>query len=207
MYINYYLLTNKKIKIMAAKPKTCPNGHQYDHSIYQDNCPFCPESSHTKVNNTNTFENPTRPIGEINYSQVPTLPVNNDFNGERTIIRGINETQNSNPDGGRKIVGLLVSYSTNKAGEIYKIYEGITTIGRNATCDIAITQDMNMSSKHLVIQYVPLKGIFTINDQGSSNGTFVNGKVYVMGEPVVLKNNDILILGGTKFIFIAIPEF
>ncbi len=30
--------------------KKCPNGHQYDSGIYGDNCPFCPESSHTRVN-------------------------------------------------------------------------------------------------------------------------------------------------------------
>lgn len=32
--------------------KKCPNGHQYDSSIYGDNCPFCPGEGHTRVNNT-----------------------------------------------------------------------------------------------------------------------------------------------------------
>ena len=35
--------------------KKCPNGHQYDSSIYGDNCPFCP-SGHTHVNNDSESE-------------------------------------------------------------------------------------------------------------------------------------------------------
>lgn len=195
---------------MALKPKKCPNGHQYDHSIYGDNCPFCPESNHTRatsVNENDNFENPTRPIGEGDLNLDPTIPYSDDIGGGRTVIRGLNNSETSNPDGGRKVVGLLISYDTNPAGEIYKIYEGTTTIGRNVTCDIAITKDMNISSKHLLIQYVPLKGVFRAKDQGSSNGTFVNGQVYVMDESIELKTNDVLILGGTKFVFLAVPEF
>ena len=192
---------------MAQKPKTCPNGHQYDYSIYGDNCPFCPGSTHTKVNSNNGFEEPTRPTAGFGDEPNPTAPYQDDFGGGRTVIRGLNDTETSNPDGGRKVVGILISYDTNPAGEIYKIYEGTTLVGRNVTCDIAITKDMSMSSKHLLIQYVPSKGVFKAKDQGSANGTFVNGQVYVMDETIDLKTNDVIVLGGTKFVFIAIPEF
>ncbi|MBO7226697.1 MAG: FHA domain-containing protein [Bacteroidales bacterium] len=52
-----------------------------------------------------------------------------------------------------------------------------------------------------------MKGVFKAKDQGSSNGTFVNGQVYAMDESIELKTNDVLILGKTKFVFLAIPEF
>lgn len=191
--------------------KKCPNGHQYDSGIYGDNCPFCPESSHTKVNRAaGGFDGATRPTGDWGSGETgATAPYQNDFGGGHTVIRNLNGTNASNPDGGRKMVGLLVSYDINPAGEIHKIYEGRTTIGRNATCDIAITEDMNMSSEHLLIQYVPAKGCFRAQEfgSGSSNGTFVNGVVYVLGDVIDLKSGDVLVLGKTKFLFLAIPEF
>lgn len=193
--------------------KKCPNGHQYDSSIYGDNCPFCPESSHTRVNDSNSgYDGETRATDSWSGSSgdtSATTPYHEDYGGGHTVIRNLDGTGASNPDGGRKVVGLLVSYDTNPAGEIFKIFEGRTTIGRNATCDIAITEDMNMSSEHLLIQYVPAKGSFRAQEygNGSSNGTYVNGVVYVLGDTIDLKSGDVLVLGKTKFLFIAIPEF
>lgn len=189
--------------------KKCPNGHQYDSNIYGDNCPFCPESSHTRVNNaTGGFDGATRPTGDWVGSETgATAPYQDDFGGGHTVIRNLNGTGASNPDGGRKVVGLLVSYSANPAGEIYKVYEGRTTIGRDSTCDIPFPNDTHMSAKHFLIQFVEAKGVFKAKDQGSSNGTFVNGQVYVMDEPIDLKTNDVLVLGETKLVFLAIPEF
>lgn len=189
--------------------KKCPNGHQYDSSIYGDNCPFCPESSHTRVNNpTSGFDDATRRTGNwVGCETGVTVPYQDDFGGGHTVIRNLNGTDGSNPDGGRKVVGLLVSYSANPAGEIYKVYEGRTTIGRDSTCDIPFPNDTHMSAKHFLIQFVEAKGVFKAKDQGSSNGTFVNGQVYVMDEPIDLKTNDVLVLGETKLVFLAIPEF
>lgn len=193
--------------------KKCPNGHQYDSSIYGDNCPFCPESSHTKVNNSETsdYYDATRSTGDWGGggATAATAQYQDNSGGGHTVIRNLNGTGASTPDAGRKAVGLLVSYDTNPAGEIYKVYEGRTTIGRNSVCDIAITEDENMSSEHLLIQYVPAKGCFRAQEygSGSSNGTFVNGVVYVLGDVIDLKSGDVLVLGKTKFLFLAIPEF
>ena len=66
-----------------------------------------------------------------------------------------------------------------------------------------------MSSQHFLIQYVEAKGAFRAQEyaQGSANGSYVNGQVYVLGDVIDLKTNDIIVLGGTKFVFLAIPEF
>ena len=44
-------------------------------------------------------------------------------------------------------------------------------------------------------------------DKGSANGSYVNGQVYVLGDVIDLKNNDVIVIGSTKFVFLAIPEF
>lgn len=188
--------------------KKCPNGHQYDSTIYGDNCPFCPSSGgHTRV--TDEFSGETRATSDWGGgSDAPTETMQHfEGDGGRTVIRTVGGTDAPNPDGGRRVVGLLVSYSSNPAGEVYKVYEGRTIIGRDRTCDIPFPGDSHMSSKHFLIQYVDAKGAFKAKDQGSSNGSYVNGQIYVMDESIELKTNDIIVLGGTKFVFLAIPEF
>lgn len=190
--------------------KKCPNGHQYDSSIYGDNCPFCP-SGHTHVNtdiNDDPISTKATGLANPNYgTNNATVNYNEDIGGGHTIIRNLNGTGMSNPDGGRKVVGILVSYSANPAGEVYKIYEGKNIIGRGTECDVSFPNDSNMSRNHLLIQYIDAKGAFRATDQGSSNGTYINGEVCVLGDIIDLKTNDVIVLGSTKLIFIAIPNF
>lgn len=190
--------------------KKCSNGHLYDPAIYGDKCPFCPSGS-TRVNSEFSFEgHGTRVLGEEPH---PTETVSVDGMesvGGGTVVRRAKTSENdAEATVGRRLVGLLVSYSDVMEGEVYKVYEGRTTIGRDRTCDIPFPKDKHMSSQHLLIQYVGAKGAFRAQeyDKGSANGTYVNGKVYVLGDVVELKNNDILVIGSTKFIFLAIPEF
>lgn len=191
--------------------KTCPNGHQYDSSIYGDNCPFCPESGHTHVTSVNEnnlgTKNTISSSDSENYGATIPMQSGGDFSGGHTVIRSVNGTGNSNPDGGRKVIGLLVSYTENPAGEVYKVYEGRNIVGRANTCDIVFGKDDKMSGRHLLIQYIGVKGVVKAQDLGSSNGTFVNGQVYVIGDVFELKTNDVIVLGGTKMVFLSIPEF
>lgn len=190
--------------------KTCPNGHQYDSSIYGDKCPFCPDSSHTRVNPSN--EQPTvAPFAggaSLDQPTLPTAQFQPDMPGDgRTVIRNLNagETGVMNPDGGRKLVGLLVSYSANKAGEVYKIYEGRNLIGRSPSADICFENDDKMSGNHLLILYVEAEGVYWAEDQKSSNGTYING-AFSRGLKE-LHTNDVIVLGATKLMFLGIPEF
>ena len=189
--------------------KKCPNGHQYDSTIYGDNCTFCPSSGHTRVNNDFGGGATQETIDWSNIGEDPTKTMQEAGGGGRTIIRNVGNPDAPNPDGGRRLVGVLVSYSANPAGEVYKVYEGRTTIGRDRTCDISFPTDQHMSSQHFLIQYVEAKGAFRAQEyaQGSANGSYVNGQVYVLGDVIDLKTNDIIVLGGTKFVFLAIPEF
>lgn len=193
--------------------KKCANGHLYDPAIYGDKCPFCPSSTgSTKVNTDFQEGLGTKVLGGDVPKPTETIGINgNDAAGGATVIRhvGGTATGETGVSENRRLIGLLVSYSANPTGEVYKVYEGRTTIGRDRTCDIPFPNDSHMSAKHLLIQYVEAKGAFRAQeyDKGSANGSYVNGQVYVLGDVIDLKNNDVIVIGGTKFIFLAIPEF
>lgn len=209
--------------------KKCANGHLYDPAIYGDTCPFCPSAGSTTVVDGPTDEpHGTQVLGStgggatvningggINNYQ-PTINLNATTGGDEevggTVVRHVGGSVTGETSLGgqnRRLVGLLVSYSANPLGEVYKVYEGRTTIGRDRTCDIPFPNDKHMSSKHLLIQYVEAKGCFRAQeyDKGSANGSYVNGQVYVLGDVIDLKNNDVIVIGSTKFVFLAIPEF
>lgn len=188
--------------------KKCPNGHQYDSTIYGDNCPFCPSSGHTRVNNDFGSGATQETVDWSNIGDDPTKTMKNgDNSAGKTRVWNVDGSDGINPDGGHRLVGVLVSYSSNQLGEVYKIYEGCTTIGRDRTCDIPFPNDSHMSAVHFFIQYVSAKGVFKAKDKGSTNGSYVNGKVYVLDETIDLQTNDVIVLGSTKFVFLAIPEF
>lgn len=185
--------------------KKCANGHIYDPNVYGDNCPFCPsgetvninEGGHTRVNNAqyNGSTDATRPTQPVNPEE--------DFGGG-TVIRHV-EPGYTNVSGGsnRKLVGLLVCYDLNTYGQVFNIYEGRNMIGRKATVDIPISGDQQVSSEHLVILYREAEGVFWCIDNKSSNGTFVNE---VFQNETQLKTNDVIRIGNTRLIFIAIPK-
>lgn len=195
--------------------KKCANGHLYDPAIYGDKCPFCPSAEgSTRVNTDFPDELGTRVLGGGSEAPKPTVTIgvgDNDSPGGGTVIRhvGASTTGETGVAENRRLVGLLVSYSAIPTGEVYKVYEGRTTIGRDRTCDIPFPNDNHMSARHFLIQYVEAKGAFRAQeyDKGSANGSYVNGQVYVLGDVIDLKSNDVIVIGGTKFVFIAIPEF
>lgn len=76
--------------------------------------------------------------------------------------------------------------------QIYEITKDVTTLGRDITNDIVIN-DREASRHHL--RLVRSGGNVTIEDLGSTNGTFVNGKRVSGVTP--LQNGDMIGLGET----------
>ena len=76
--------------------------------------------------------------------------------------------------------------------QIYEITKEVTTLGRDITNDIVIN-DREASRHHL--RLVRSGGNITIEDLGSTNGTFVNGKRVSGVTP--LQNGDMIGLGET----------
>ncbi|GMO14777.1 MAG: FHA domain-containing protein [Termitinemataceae bacterium] len=191
--------------------KQCSRGHIYDSAIYGDNCPFCPSQGggtaadggspggKTELNmggtELNTEGRTQVASGTMNTG--PTVPM--DSGGGRTIIRPV---QDGAAPSGKKLVGLLVTYSTNPQGQVFNIFEGKYFIGRDMPVDICIS-DNEVSGKHFSILYRSADGKFKFKDEQSSNGTFLNEVLTDEGE---LSSFDVIRIGGTRLIFIAIPQ-
>ncbi len=128
---------------------------------------------------------------------------NNDQRATR--FPGIDDT-----DGGQQteaphdpIVGFLFSVSRTPYGEYWPLYIGKNTIGRN-TGDFANMINLlegSVSSEHaaLVIeQYTnPNETVAVLENKGSKNGTFINGKRVIYGRTEECKNGDILRFGSS----------
>ena len=74
-------------------------------------------------------------------------------------------------------------------------YEGRNIIGRDMNCNITVN-DSTVSSTHAVILF--RSGKYSISDQQSSHGTFVNGEDIEL-EPRYLKDGDVIRMGNTVF--------
>jgi hypothetical protein len=194
--------------------KQCAKGHIYDSAIYGDNCPFCPAlGSGTIVNNDgNTGNSGGGGETEVNLEgrtfvggESPTISPTIPMDGGHTVIRprvqeGDDQT---NMPSGRKVVGLLATYDTVSTGQIFNVLEGKNFIGRDASVDISIQGDSQISGKHLSILYRTADGRFKFKDEQSSNGTFVNEVLTDEGE---LNTFDVIRIGSTRLIFVAIPQ-
>lgn len=188
--------------------RRCINGHIYDPNVYGDKCPFCPPSGGTVVNDDldgRTHVNIDDYSGKTIGGTAPTRPVQQDVEEGGTVIRHLGGPtgETSGGSGNRKLVGLLVCFDLNPLGEVYKIYEGRNMVGRKPSANICLAGDSQISSEHLVILYREAEGVYWAIDNNSSNGTFVNGN---FENKVQLNSNDIITLGNTRLIFIAIPR-
>ncbi len=92
---------------------------------------------------------------------------------------------------------LVVTFGAN-VGTIYPISSDVITIGRDESNTVALISDTTSSRKHAKITNA--NGEFTISDEGSSNGTFVNG---IKITNTQLNSGDEIQIGNTRFRFDA----
>ena len=85
--------------------------------------------------------------------------------------------------------------------ESYNIKDG-TVIGRGSKADILIS-DPFLSTTHAIFKKE--NDMFTIADNNSTNGTFVNGEK-ISSEPCALKTGDLIKVGQLIFIFVEPTE-
>lgn len=98
---------------------------------------------------------------------------------------------------GRKLVGWLVSYTITDFGTDFRLYEGRNIIGRDYDCDIVIP-DFLATGRHAILLY--RNGKYSITDQQSSNGTYVNDEDIEL-DPRYLKDGDVIRIGKTVLKF------
>jgi ribosomal protein L40E len=91
----------------------------------------------------------------------------------------------------------VVRAGGGRAGESFKPVGGRTRIGRSPDCEIFL-DDVTVSRDHAVL--VEQGGKYTVEDQGSLNGTFVNRRRI---ESAPLAEGDVLQIGKYRMTFIA----
>ena len=98
------------------------------------------------------------------------------------------------------IVGFLFSVSRTPFGEFWPLYVGKNMIGRdneNAVC----LMEGSVSGEHaaLVVEQLtnPNETVAVLENKGSKNGTFINGKRLIYGRTEECKNGDILRFGSS----------
>ncbi|MBI3180408.1 MAG: FHA domain-containing protein, partial [Deltaproteobacteria bacterium] len=76
------------------------------------------------------------------------------------------------------------------------------TVGRASTADIVIA-DPAVSSVHAHFERDPEEGKMSVQDVGSSNGTFLNRKPLQPHTPVVLRSGDCIRFGQSVFYLVG----
>ncbi len=77
----------------------------------------------------------------------------------------------------------------------FPVHNGATSIGRSSASDIVLKSDDYASGRHA--RLTRHGGLLYVEDMGSTNGTFVNGRKTVGATP--LRHGDTLRIGSTSF--------
>jgi pSer/pThr/pTyr-binding forkhead associated (FHA) protein len=91
---------------------------------------------------------------------------------------------------------LVVRSGGGRAGESFLLHRERTRIGRSPECEVFL-DDVTVSRNHAVV--VNAEGSFSVDDQGSLNGTFVNRRRIDSSR---LENGDELQIGKYRLTFI-----
>jgi hypothetical protein len=204
--------------------KRCNKGHFYKEGL--DKCPYCPGGSASAHNGGNSDK--TQIVGGGDTAGGAD---GNDktqiFGGggaaggdDSTVVFGggaskgggrdlskthisgmddVAEGEVATPRQSRKITGWIISYTIDAMGVDHRIYEGNNRIGKNPGREITVTTDSTVSSEHANILHK--RGVWFLEDEMSSNGTFVNGEELKPRNPVEIKDNDMIKVGNTEFKF------
>jgi hypothetical protein len=101
---------------------------------------------------------------------------------------------------GRRIVGVLITYTWKPEGQLFALREGRNLIGRDPEqCEIAVPEDTTLSSTNT---HITFRKSFVIGDMVSMSGTDVDG------EPIeqqfqALQNYATIRTGSTYWTFIS----
>jgi pSer/pThr/pTyr-binding forkhead associated (FHA) protein len=98
--------------------------------------------------------------------------------------------------GGRSGTGLVIIEPVERVDERFDVSEGLgLTIGRSATCDVVVAEDVYASTVHARISRQD-SGLYA-DDLSSTNGTYVNAER--IDTRTRLTRGDVLQVGGTVF--------
>lgn len=96
-----------------------------------------------------------------------------------------------------RIVGWMVSYDHNASGQDYVIRAGKTRIGRGRDNEVSLFFEGKASDLHCTLIW--RAGQISVKDEGSTNGTSVNGEDIGIAGVQPLQHGDMLTVGGSTF--------
>lgn len=189
----------------------CPNGHPMDPSW--TSCPRCEAESRAQepssFSRAPSGSNATRSGSSSMPSRSPTKS-DSSYATDSSVTRYDNDAPTGSssvrpPPSGRTIVGVLVSYSWDRHGELFVIYEGRNVVGKGSIdseggrpCDVQMTCDETMSSEHAHIFY--RGGRYQLFDNRSTNGTYLDD-LFVEENGVSLHDGARIRMGQTVWTF------
>ena len=103
----------------------------------------------------------------------------------------------------RKLVAVLGAPGLGPGGAVFPIRSGKNFIGADASSQICLRLDQEVSSEHALILH--RGGVFYLADRMSTNGTWINGEEVDATSPAtVLQDRDRIRCGKTELVFLAI---
>ncbi len=108
----------------------------------------------------------------------------------------------------RILVGFLVSFSAHEAGQFWLLKEGNNTIGSSPDANIKLN-DETVTQQHALlnirIDRKTNRFRYTLKDENSTNGTFVNGEDIVM-EPYICQHFDKIQIGDYTLLLVKVDK-
>jgi hypothetical protein len=212
-------LLGRKQKAQTTVERLCPAGkHPLDPGWSK--CPYCEAESGANAPSRPTIPPPApgrrRTVvdgagvaaapGEtrLNTSQAAPSPPSRAATKVDPQSGGSSDAER-HAGGGRRLMGILTTYTWSRLGTLCKVYDGRNYAGsgavaanNNMLCDIHVPEDGSMSAAHFLVLFQGSKVI--ISDERSTNGTYVNGE-QIDTRGVDLPDGAVIKAGATVFVF------
>ncbi len=103
-------------------------------------------------------------------------------------------SSSSESKSGARASAYLIMIRGGIPGAMLRVGPEDTTLGRSAENTFPL-QDMTVSRRHATVR-MDARGLVTLVDEGSTNGTFLNGRRLDVGRPVTVEEGDRIQLGS-----------
>ena len=94
------------------------------------------------------------------------------------------------------VEGRLTAIDAPGAGQVFFITAPNITVGRDALCNMVITDDTTVSRNHA--QITVNNGVYQVTDTNSANGTYINGQRITAAQ---LSAGDVIQFGNSRYRF------
>lgn len=138
--------------------------------------------------------------GQITHATTAVVPIGAGARQPVSALASKTNTTLASPSvmsGVPQFTGVQGTYG----GYTFELNGEHSQIGRDITSTVALPQDSNVSRQHATLHIV--EGEYILTDEGSSNGTFVNGQRLPSNTPHPIKSGDEIEFGSSRFRFEA----